>query len=1042
MPANVVPHLDFESLIQALSGLERPAGPALQPVVVPSLPFGDHLQRRIADRFGICMGLELLMPQDFIHRAVGPGRDSPWSKRWMVWRVLPHVSEYAGMLGVGDLSPRDRLALAGLLADRLDQYGHFRPEMIRRWALGSGKTASVHEAWQRELWRKLQDATEIPHPALRLTDLQNDAGFCRRLAAQYPRLLVLGTGTLDPLLVDVLGILAGAGSEVNAHIVLPSLGYLGDLRRQGDLPRPEGDPEGIEMAAGHPLLESLGRQAVGSFLLLGRLDENYACWPEPGDQAAAPPGLLARLQSDIRLLRPPQPGSAEPGDASIQVHSCFGARREMEVLRDEIFRAFDEIPGLRPDQVHVITPNLETYAPLVSAVLRQGKTPLPVRLSEIPPSEQDPVLDGILTLLEIAHSGRFEAGDVMELLQKPAVLAALATEDPEALRRWVRDSGFTHGFGEDPGQAGFARSRLVAGRFFDAESPARYPGGGQFVLPVADRLGGGMELRGRFHTWLATLEETMQIWAVAAPASAWADRIRAACQDLLGGVDDDSGLAALPAIAFLSGQGGSEPLDAGAVLDWMQAECADAARRVGVSGKIAFGRFKQLQNLPCRVLAMVGMEDVNFPARNRTPAWDLLREEPRVWDRNPRLDDRQLFLDALLTPSDRLIITASTRNLRTRESEPFSSCVDELLRVVAAMGAGRPVIEQRLQPFAADYFRENTLPRSYDAFHAEVAEKIRTGERSPGSPFWNGKNTLATSGDGREIPIARLAGFWKDPAKAFLKACGIVPAEEDLADEDLNRAPLSLDSLGAWALKNGVVQEILTSAPEVDRLAAESGANRQLPPGRLGESAWRQTLTIAEPLGNAIRTHRGETISLEYPAAGGARVTGELLRTSDGGAWLAYRAGEMKHPRHFLDPWIAALLAGACGSDLPTRIFDEARTETPETMERIPEGQARATLDALVKGFLDGQSRPLGFALATSDELIKKLDGKSGGREAALRAAASKWSAEDRGQGAGEGQGASARLAWRDRNPFENSDEWLELAETISRPLRAWGGIA
>ena len=1042
MPAAVFPHLDFESLIRSLTGLDRPVGPFPQPVVIPSLPFGDYFQRRIADRFGVCMGLEFLMPQDFIHRAVGPGRDSPWSKSQLLWRVLPHVSEYAGMLGVSDLSPRDRFALAGLLADRLDQYGHFRPEMIRRWAEGADETTSENEAWQRELWRKLREGIQVPHPALKLAELRLDAEFCQRLAAQFPKLLVLGTGALDPLLVEVMGILADAGSEVIVHMVLPSLGYLGDLHKRGRLPDKECDPENIEMTGGHPLLLSLGRQAVGSFLLLGKLDESYAQWPEPCGAMDGSPSLLSRIQSDIRALRPPQTGTAEPNDTSIQVHSCFGARREMEVLRDEIFRAFDDLPDLRPDEVHIITPDLETYAPLVSAVLRQGKIPLPVRLSEIPPSEQDPVIDGILALLEMAHSGRFEAGDVMELLQKPAVLSALGTEDPEIVRRWVRDSGLTHGLGEESGAATFARNRLIAGRFFDAKSSARYPDERTFVLPVADQLGGGMELRASFHVWLATLEETMGAWAHEAPASVWADRIRSSCGDLLGGADDDSCLAALPAIAFLAGQECPEPLDAGAVFDWMQSACAEAARRVGVTGKIAFGRFKQLHNLPCRVLAMVGMQDANFPARNRTPAWDLLRERPRVWDRNPRLDDRQLFLDAMLTPTDRLIITASTRNVRTRESEPFSSCVDELLRVVAAMGAGRPVIEQRLQPFVAEYFLGETLPRSYDAFHAQVAEKLRCAERSSGSPFWTGEVAGETPGDAGEISVARLAAFWKDPAKAFLKACGIFPAEEEIADEELNRAPLSVGGLGAWALKNGIIDEILANDPQIELLAARSGANRQLPLGHLGDTSWKQSRGLAETLGNSIRDHRGETISLKYITECRVRVTGEILRAKDNQAWLAYRIGEMKGARHFLEPWIAALLAGTCGHNLPTWIFDEIRAETPIKSEHIPGEDAKAMLNVLVKGYLDGQLRPLCFSPTTSDELIKQLDGENGTPEVALMAAISKWSAEDRGYGSGEGQGASAVLAWRDRDPFENSDEWIALAETVSRPLRRWGGFS
>ena len=535
MPATIFPHQDFESLLAALPAPGTPGGPVLRPVVVPSLTFGDYVQGRIADRFGICMGLEFLMPQEFVHRAVGPGRNSPWSKRRLVWRVLPHVAEYSGQLGVGDPSPRDRFALAGLLADRIDQYGHFRPELIRRWAVGKwGKEKPAeHEGWQRDLWRKLRDEISDPHPALAMAQLQGSPDARKALAARYPELLVLGTGAIDPLLVEVLQLLSGEGTDVSVHVVLPSLEYLGDLRRRGQHLDEGVDPEDIAMPGGHPLLESMGRHAIGAFHLLGKLDDQYTFWPEAGNQTGDWSSLLRRVQSDIRSLRQPAKEAGDTDGPSLKVHSCFGPRREMEVLRDELLRAFDELENLKPDEVHIVTPDPETYAPLVSAVLRQGNAPLPVRLSEIPPSGVDPMVEGMVALLGMAHSGRFEAAEVLDLAEKPAVLAALNTGDAAMLRRWIRDSGLTHGAGDaGPGTSTFSRNRLMAGRWFGQDSPARYPDG-TFVLPVADQLGGDLELGEHFFGWLASLEATMDTWKNPASAKAWSERLGKAAQDFL-----------------------------------------------------------------------------------------------------------------------------------------------------------------------------------------------------------------------------------------------------------------------------------------------------------------------------------------------------------------------------------------------------------------------------------------------------------------------------------------------------------------------------
>jgi len=53
-------------------------------VVVPSVYFRDWLQIKLARKFGICMGFEFSMPQDFVNEvfvAAGFPKTGEWSKR-------------------------------------------------------------------------------------------------------------------------------------------------------------------------------------------------------------------------------------------------------------------------------------------------------------------------------------------------------------------------------------------------------------------------------------------------------------------------------------------------------------------------------------------------------------------------------------------------------------------------------------------------------------------------------------------------------------------------------------------------------------------------------------------------------------------------------------------------------------------------------------------------------------------------------------------------------------------------------------------------
>jgi len=1038
MPAAIFPHASLDSLMDGLSG-EWGAGrerPLPVPVVVPSIPFSDYLQLRIARERGVCMGFDFLTPQDFISRALGQ-RAGAWSKQNLCWRILPHVRAYAPELGVADPLPRDRFAIAGLLADRFDQYGHFRPEIIRRWAGPALKKSTssrdkANEAWQRELWLKVSNEIQVPHPALEFERMKEAEGFGSRLRAAYPRLLVLGTGSIDPLLIEVLGLLADAGGEVNVHVVLPSLEYLGDLKRRKELPPEDGDPENMVVVGGHPLLESMGRHSVGSFLLLGKLDEQYTHWPEPTLSKNTGLSLLHRLQTDIRTLRAPEISAVQKTDISLRAHSCFGPRREMEALRDEILRAFQDIPDLKPEDVHIVTPSLETYAPLVPAVL----APLPVRVTELPPAGRDPVIEGILALLEMARGGRFEASWIMELLHMRSVQESLGIEDNslERVSGWIRQCGLTQGLGaEEPGAWGFSRDRLIAARWFGTEDSARYPDAG-FVLPVADQLGGGRELRERFIAWHSCLEATMREWIRDATPAEWGERLGLVCEDLLAGMDE-ARLAIQPHLAFLQGLECPEPTDAGTILDWLDAEIRESGLRGKVSGRITFGRLKQLQNIPCRVLAMVGMQEGPFPGQNRVPAWDLLQANPRVWDRNPRVDDRQLFLDAVLTPCDRLIITAANRNVRSGKDEPVSPCVDELLRVARVMGAPKSVlvVKHRLQPFAREYFDgSQSLPPSFDPHHAEEAAALAARDRMPGIPFWTGSAAEYPKQPVREISIKQLVEFWKDPAKAFLKAQGIAIPREEENEEDLDRAPLALNGLQDWTIKNAVAQGIIGSAPTLDLTEAQLRADRGLPPGMLGSRCWQANRDLGEPLGQEVKNHLGgETpVDVELP---GVRLTGSLLTANDETHLLVYRTGKFKDSRHYLDPWIRAVVAAGAGRAMPVRLLDEAGAREFPAIETDSPALAN-----LVRGFLAGQHSPLTYGPLTSEVYAKIFD-KTGDESLAIEAAAEAWSKEPfQSLPAGEGHGAAARIAWRDLDPFQDAASWAEWAEAVAIPLRSW----
>ena len=54
-------------------------------------------------------------------------------------------------------------------------------------------------------------------------------------------------------------------------------------------------------------------------------------------------------------------------DDSVQVHACHGSARQVDVLREVLVGLLEDDPTLEPRDILVMCPDIETYAPLISA---------------------------------------------------------------------------------------------------------------------------------------------------------------------------------------------------------------------------------------------------------------------------------------------------------------------------------------------------------------------------------------------------------------------------------------------------------------------------------------------------------------------------------------------------------------------------------------------------------------------------------------------------------------------------------------------------
>ena len=294
----------------------------------------------------------------------------------------------------------------------------------------------------------------------------------RRRSTLPDRLSLFGHTRLPVTEVELLDALA-AHRDVHLWLPHPS-GPLWDALAAtagGAVDRSE---DASHQLAGHPLLATLARDSR-------ELQRALAAVPAVDRHTPmtnAPDTLLGWLQHDLRGNTLAPAGRAlAAGDRSVQVHACHGAARQVDVLREVLLGMLEADPTLEPRDILVMCPDIETYAPLITAGfglgdLVDGGHPahrLRVRLADRSLTQTNPLLGVAAQLLDIAGS-RATASQVLDL--------AAVRAGPSPLRLHRRRPRHPHHLGPRVRRAVGLRPRAprrLRARRLPAEHLARRP---------------------------------------------------------------------------------------------------------------------------------------------------------------------------------------------------------------------------------------------------------------------------------------------------------------------------------------------------------------------------------------------------------------------------------------------------------------------------------------------------------------------------------------------------------------------------------------
>lgn len=965
-------------LAQGLAEMLRSPLPdpfARELVIVPARGVERWLSQRLSHRLGpsagrqdgVCAGVDFRSPTSLVAEVLGTRDADPWAPETLMWPLLRVVDAVAdeswakvlaehlghGVPGEeGELRRGRRLAVSRRLAGLFASYAVQRPALLADWEAGGrgdggGRDLPDDLAWQPELWRRLLVEVGEPSPGERqrrvVADLRAGSGG-HDLPA---RLSLFGHTRLSAAEAELL---AALGTHRDVHLWLPHPSDA--LWRQVRAQPPAGwrRDDHSHVTVTHPLLAAMARdvrEGEATLLAAGAVDSDVRRVDDRPDT------LLGRLQRDLADNAEPTAGARS--DGTVQVHACHGPARQVEVLREVILGLLADDPTLEPRDIVVMCPDIEAYAPLISGAFGLGEAVsgshpghhLRVMLADRSPTQTNPLLGVLSRLLDLAD-GRAEATRVLDLLGTDPVRRrfGFSDSDLEKMTDWVTTSGVRwawdqaardrYGLAEFPQNTWrFGLDRILAGVALSDDS-------GLWIgptLPVDDVSTTDIGLAGRLAEAIDRLQALTGRLTGVHDVGRWLDLLRDAMEQLADVPRGEEWQFAqahreLAALGREAATGAALQLRLPDVRGLLHQQLAGRPTRANFrTGTLTVCTMTPMRAVPHRVVCLLGLDDGVFPRGGSIDGDDVLARLPRVGERDARSEDRQLFLDAIMSARERLVITYTGFNESTGQPRPPSVPLRELLDVVARSAGAEVVQRHRSQAFHPDYLQPGTIhehaPFSFDPDAASAARAAAAPERPRPVVLARLEPSPAVPGD---IDLRELVDVVTNPVRGYLRRRLQIdlPRDEDKVSDSM---PVELDGLTGWQVGDRILHEVLRGRAPADACQAE-WRRGTMPPGRYG---WRQTHALAAATGPLVEMFEAATQGIAPQArdlavdlGGGRRLTGTVTGLYDHRlvrvnysrlrakqrleAWISLVALSAAHPGH----WVARAI-GRGAADAPAR---------------------------------------------------------------------------------------------------------------------------
>jgi exodeoxyribonuclease V gamma subunit len=298
------------------------------------------------------------------------------------------------------------------------------------------------------------------------------------------------------------------------------------------------------------------------------------------------------------------------------------------------------------------------------------------------------------------------------------------------------------------------------------------------ILPFTDIEGSQAQILGNFYAFYKLLKRARKQLAQERPLNQWLVIIREYADLLL--LENSElqrqwdGLRELFENLTESAEVHTQSLSLVVVIDHLKSMANEQKTATGfMRGQLTFCSMLPMRAIPFSTIALLGMNEGEFPKVDGRAAFDLMDKDFRRGDRSRRADERYQFLEILVSSRKQLLISYIGQSIKNNEEIPPSVVVSELLDSLDqyyGISSDKVLVKHPLQAFNKKYFIPDSALFSYSKAAAEMAVSLQQSSDQPEGFWWQGDlQEREKPADEMRVDLDDLFRFYNHPQRYFVE---------------------------------------------------------------------------------------------------------------------------------------------------------------------------------------------------------------------------------------------------------------------------------